>query len=281
MSERAASGKLLEATAFWTASVRARESAREDHLFEDPWAAALAGNAGAEWIEQRSADSVIPITIRTKYFDDFLQRIVQQSDIQQIVLVAAGLDTRAFRLGWKEGTRLFELDQPEVMKYKEEVLSASGAQPRCERRVVGKDLTEAWEEALVANGFDPQEPSCWLMEGFTFYLPSETIQQLIDQVTSLAARGSWLGFDCINNAVLTSQWTKAWVDMQAQMGAPWTGALDDPEGFLAGRGWKASLTQAGQPDANYGRWVLPVIPTKMANMPHNWLVTAQKVSRCN
>lgn len=276
MSDKDATGKLLGATAFWTVSVRARESRRGDRLFDDPWAAALAGKAGAEWSEQRSADSLIPITIRTHYFDDFLQGIVQQHGIKQIVLMAAGLDTRAFRLKWTDGTRIFELDQPEVMNYKEEILNFLGAQPHCERIIVGKDLTEAWEGALVANGFNPQERSCWLMEGFLFYLPSETIRQLIDQVTSLAAPGSWLGFDCINNAVLTSQWTKAWVDMQAQMGAPWIGALDDPEDFLASRGWKATLTQAGQPDANYGRWVLPVIPTQMPNMPHNWFVTAQK-----
>jgi hypothetical protein len=64
--------------------------------------------------------------------------------------------------------------------------------------------------------------------------------------------------------------------MQAHSGAPWIGTLDDPESVLASRGWAATLTQAGQPDANYGRWVLPVIPTKMPNIPHNWYITARK-----
>jgi hypothetical protein len=85
-----------------------------------------------------------------------------------------------------------------------------------------------------------------------------------------------MGFDINNSDMLTSPYTRAWVDMQTQMGAPWLGTLDDPESFLSARGWLATLTQAGQPDANYGRWTLPVIPTKMANMPHNWFVAAKK-----
>ena len=92
----------------------------------------------------------------------------------------------------------------------------------------------------------------------------------------MVAPGSWLGFDIINGAVLTSPWTKPWVDMQAREGAPWIGTLDDPESTLASLGWTATLTQAGQPDANHGRWTLPVIPVKIPDMPHNWFVTAHK-----
>ena len=64
----------------------------------------------------------------------------------------------------------------------------------------------------------------------------------------------------------------------ARLGAPWIGVMDDPEGFLASRGWQATLTQAGQPDANHGRWPFPIIPTRMPGMPHNWFVIAQKVA---
>ncbi len=151
-----------------------------------------------------------------------------------------------------------------------------GAQPACERRIIGKDLTEPWKDDLMVGAFDPQEPSAWLMEGFLFYLPDETIIRLIEAVTNLAAPDSWLGFDIINAAVLSSPYTKSWIEMQTQWGAPWIGTMEDPESTLASRGWKATLTQAGQPDAHYGRWILPVIPTKMPDMPHNWLVTAQK-----
>ena len=93
----------------------------------------------------------------------------------------------------------------------------------------------------------------------------------------MAAPGSWLGFDIINSLVLSSPYTRKWVEMQAQEGAPWIGALDDPLGFLAARGWKASVSQAGEPEANHGRWRLPVLPVLMPDMPHNWYVTAQKV----
>jgi methyltransferase (TIGR00027 family) len=267
---------LLESTASWTAAVRAAESKREGHLFNDHWSEVLAGEQGATWLAARPADTLNAIIIRTRYFDDFLQGIANQQGIGQIVLMAAGLDTRAYRLKWTAGTRLFELDQSGVLERKEAILRASGAKPGCARQSIAADLAGEWKEALISSGFNPQERSCWLLEGFSFYIPSEIIVQIITEVTRLAARGSWLGCDVINQAVLTSPWTKPWVDMQAQAGAPWIGTLDDPEGFLANLGWRANLTQAGQPDANYGRWTLPVIPTKMANMPHNWLVTARK-----
>lgn len=276
MSIKEPSNHLLGATAFWTASVRARESSREDRLFDDPWATALAGEHGAMWIAQRPEESTIPIVLRTRFFDDFLQHITNRYGINQIVLMAAGLDTRAFRLKWPEGTRIFELDQPEILRYKEKMLLSLGAQSTCERRIIQTDLTGSWKDALTMHGFDERERSCWLLEGFLFYLPTQTIPQLLTEVTSLAAPNSWLGCDIINSPMLSSLYTKPWIDMQAQSGAPWIGVMDDPEGFLSSCGWTVTLTQAGQPDANYSRWNLPVIPTKMPNMPHNWFVTALK-----
>ena len=276
MIDKTISDRLLGMTARWAAAVRAAESSRVDRLFNDPWATALAGKEGEEWLAGRPADSTLTMTLRTRYFDDFLLRVSGQDGISQIVLMAAGLDTRAFRLNWAKGTRLFELDQPDVLNYKDEILESLGVRATCDRRVIQADLSEPWNEALAANGFDSQKPSCWLLEGFLFYLPNETITQIIEQMTNLAAPGSWVGFDINNRDMLSSSYTRAWVDMQAQMGAPWLGTLDDPESFLGARGWLTTLTQAGQPDANYGRWTLPVIPTKMANMPHNWFVTAKK-----
>ncbi len=269
-------GNLLGSTARWTASVRARESAREDRLFNDPWAAALAGQEGQAWIEQRSADSVAPIVLRTRFFDDFLQRITRQNVIRQVVLMAAGLDTRAFRLNWPEQTRLFELDQPSVLQYKEQILRSAGAQPACVRQTIEVDLTAPWHETLIDHGFDPHRPSVWLLEGFLFYIAKNSLTQLLDEVTSLAVPGSWLGFDIINSTMLTSSWSRQWVEMQANAGAPWIGTMDDPVEFLANRGWQATLTQAGANDANHGRWPYPVIPTTMPDIPHNWFVIAHR-----
>ncbi len=99
---------------------------------------------------------------------------------------------------------------------------------------------------------------------------------ILDEVTSLAAPDSWMGFDIVNSLVMTSPLTRKWVEMQARSGAPWLGMMDEPEEFLSARGWKATLTQAGAPDANFGRWSLSVMPVNMPGMPHNWFVTAQK-----
>jgi methyltransferase (TIGR00027 family) len=266
----------LASTAFWTAAARAMENAREDRLIEDPWALLLAGQEGAAWIEQRTPQSVLPIVLRTRFFDDFLRRITAQESIRQIVLMAAGLDTRAFRLAWPAGTRINELDQSPVLHYKEMVLHAAGAEAACWLGAVEADLTASWQGALVEAGFDLQKPSGWLLEGFLFYLPSEILTRLLDEVACLAAPESWLGFDVINSAMLASDLTRPWLEMQARAGAPWISTLEDPEGFLAARGWQAALTQAGADEANHGRWTCPVLPVEMPGVPHNWFVTAKK-----
>lgn len=267
---------MLGATACWTASVRALETRRHGRLFADPWAEDLAGQVGADWRAQRTEDSVISIVLRTRFFDDFLQRIITQYHLDQIVLLAAGLDTRAYRLVWPAHIHLFELDQADVLNRKKMILERAGADTTCERRALGVDLTAEWKSDLLRAGFAPARPSGWLLEGLCFYLPNDTVTQLLDNVTALAATGSWLGFDVINSLVLESPWTKAWVEMQAQAGAPWIGTMDNPGAFLHARGWQATITQAGQPDANHGRWHYPVFPVDMPNMPHNWLVTAQR-----
>jgi methyltransferase (TIGR00027 family) len=268
---------LLGSTAYWTASVRAMENARQDHLFEDPWATALAGEAGKAWIEERAADSVITIVLRTRFFDDFLQRITMQHEVRQVVLVAAGLDTRAFRLSWPDQTQVFELDQPGIIQYKNKILDLSGAKPNCRRHTIEVDLSVPWREKMADSGFNSQNPSVWLLEGFLFYLENSQIAGILDQVTELSSQNSWLGCDVMNSNTLTSKWTSEWVEMQARSGVPWLGTMDDPEEFFRIRGWSASLTQAGGEDANHGRWPYPVVPTKMPDFPHNWFVTAVKV----
>ena len=112
-------GNPLASTAYWIAAIRAHESKRSDRLFNDPWAALLAGQVGPGWFDRMPTElnsgNEIVIAIRTKFFDDFLSRAVTEHQIRQVVLMAAGMDTRAFRLAWPEGTRLFELDQPELL----------------------------------------------------------------------------------------------------------------------------------------------------------------------
>ncbi len=127
-------------TAHWTAAVRAYESARADRLFHDPLATQLAGTEGEVWwqglsTQQREGAAMFQ-PIRTRFFDDLLQRATSQDRIRQVILLAAGLDTRAFRLVWPAGTRLFELDQPTVVAYKARRLDEAG----CGQRASGSPL---------------------------------------------------------------------------------------------------------------------------------------------
>ncbi len=267
----------LASTARWIAAVRAHESRRDDPLVHDRWAAALAGVEGEAWIARRAESATVQIiAIRARFFDDFLERATADQGVRQVVLLAAGLDTRAFRLAWPPGTRVFELDRPEVLVEKEQVMRAAGARPACERRVIAADLTLAWNEALIENGFRRSQPSCWLIEGFLFYLTNEAGLEVLDRVGVLAAPGSWLGFDVPNAATLTHSLTRAWIEMQAAQGAPFLGTMEDPREVLAARGWTANLVQAGDREANYGRWPYPPIPLEVPDVPRHWLVTAER-----
>jgi methyltransferase (TIGR00027 family) len=225
---------------------------------------------------------VLPIVIRTRYFDDWLRAVAVEGPLRQVVLLGAGLDTRAWRLSWPVGVVVYELDRAEVLQAKAATLagagSEAGAEPACDRRPVAADLASDWGPALRDAGFDRALPAAWLVEGVLFYLPEGVIHGVLEIVSSLAAPGSRLGFDIVNAAVLVSPYTKVWIDMQAAAGAPWIGAMDDPGAVLASLGWSAALTQPGEPAANHGRWTLPVPPASMPDLPHSWYVTAERSS---
>ena len=268
----------IEITARWTSAARAVETGHPDALFDDPWAAALAGEDGTRWAESRPAGFLEPMVIRTRFFDDFLRRATFAEGATQVVLLGAGLDTRALRLHWPPGTLVFEVDQPDVLSYKQDLLVRAGAHPSCERQVyLGTDLRGAnWAAQLAKAGFDPSAPAVWLAEGFLFYLPDEAIGTLLAQVSALASEGGSLGFDVPNRAVLAHPFTQDWLQMQADAGAPWTGTMEDPANYMAALGWQASLTQCGGADADYGRWRYPVAPITALDLPHHWLVTAKR-----
>jgi len=271
-----AQGSDVGVTARWAAAVRAVETEREDRLYADPWAAALAGEAGMAWVRERPAATLTTMVLRTRFFDDELRRAVD-GGLGQVVLLAAGLDTRAFRLAWPVGTTVFELDRADVLEHKASVLAAAGATPTAERRVVATDLAgSAWVTALARAGFDAGAPAAFLAEGFVFYLPGPAVDALLGTLTSVAAPGSRLGFDIVNALVLTHPLTRGWVEMQAELGAPWLGTLEDPVSTLGGLGWDATLHQAGDPEADHGRWTLPHLPVDRPDLPHHWLVTATR-----
>jgi methyltransferase (TIGR00027 family) len=177
-------------TALGVALVRAIETNRPDRLFEDPYAVAFTPLT-PEKVE-RANQSVfrVHIVVRTRFFDDYLLAAIK-AGCRQVVLVAAGLDTRAFRLEWPpEATRLFELDLPALLAYKEKVLGGQGTAPRLPRTTVAVDLREDWPKELVAAGFDPSVPTAWLVEGLLVYLSPEDAAGVLAAITSLSAPGS-------------------------------------------------------------------------------------------
>ena len=171
-----------------TAAARARESARPDHLFEDPWADLLAGDAGRAFLERQDALLACgPASVaRHRFFDDFLVDAGRQG-IRQVVLVAAGLDTRAYRLTWPAGTRLYELDDAQVLAYKQRILDDAGASPRCQRIAIAVDLREDWSVELLAAGFRAADPTVWIAEGLLFYLPEPAVRSLLRAMSALSA----------------------------------------------------------------------------------------------
>jgi methyltransferase (TIGR00027 family) len=280
-------------TARWIAAARAHESARPNRLFDDPFAAALADStelglatgralgAGAsvvdELIVQASRTFGAPLlAIRTRFFDELLLHAVRTSRVRQVVLLAAGLDTRAYRLPWPLGTHLYELDQPAVLAAKSATLAKLGAEPACHRHTLDVDLAEAgWEERLRAAGYDPHALSAWLAEGLLMYLDAQAVQQLLRTTAQLAAPGSWLGADLFNTVVLTAPLLRPLVDLMAAQGAPWQFASDDPASLFAEAGWTADVTEAREAGARYGRWPFLVSPRRLRGTPHYFLVAAQ------
>lgn len=129
------------------------------------------------------------MAIRTRFFDDFFAAATA-AGIRQAVILAAGLDSRAYRLPWPPGTTVFEVDQPQVIEFKTATLSGLGEQPTADRRTVAVDLREDWPAALRDAGFDPAQRTAWIAEGLLGYLPAEAQDRLLDQITALSVPGS-------------------------------------------------------------------------------------------
>jgi methyltransferase (TIGR00027 family) len=252
-------------TALGVAMVRAEESRRDDRLFDDPYAAAfLAAAPGAFDREQRAAAAgsgdmaawgaafCSHAVIRTRFFDDYLLDAAGR-DIGQVVLLAAGLDTRAFRLPWPAGTRLYELDLPEVVEFKERVLAAQAAVPRCERHVVVADLRTDWATPLTQAGLDPGRPTAWLLEGLLIYLSAAEAADLLTTVSDLSAVASRVAFevDDIGTDAMREQARQA--PAMAAYTTLWKGGLPDPTGWLADHGWRPERSDRAEVTRRYGR----------------------------
>jgi methyltransferase (TIGR00027 family) len=267
----------LASTGRWTAAARARESERGDSLFRDPYAAALAGEEGFALFERLDAGENPFLPVRTRFFDDFLMHVTNTFGIRQVVLVAAGMDVRAFRLHWNPDTHLYELDQPAVLEAKAATLSAAGAWPNCHRHAVGVDLRQDWEADLCDAGYDRQARSVWLVEGLLQYLDESVAHALLGRLARLALSGSWLGADVVSRELLESPWMQSRLATLADLDMAWRFGTDDPEGFFGQHGWAATVIQPGEPEANYDRWSYPVAPREMQGIPRSFLARARRM----
>jgi methyltransferase (TIGR00027 family) len=198
------------ATATMVAAARAAATRRPRAVINDPFAEPLVRAVGIDLftriaageLETDSGDGELGIprmtdlfAARARFFDDFFAQVTD-AGIRQVVIVAAGLDSRAYRLSWPAGTTVYEIDQPEVIEFKTSTLSKIGAKPATEHRTVGIDLREDWPAALQGAGFDAAQPTAWLAEGVLIgFLPPEAEIRLLDNVISLSAKGSRLAAD--------------------------------------------------------------------------------------
>ena len=236
-------------TALGAAEMRAEESLRSDRLFDDLYAAAFVAAAPPLFPDIPSmADdaelaalieaSIAGIAIRTRFYDDYLLAACA-AGCRQIVILAAGLDARAFRLDWPPDTRVFELDLPNLFAFKESVLAQQRAEPKCGRRVVPVDLRDDWPTQLTAAGFEPGRPCAWTAEGLLAYLSNDDVIGLLTSVGRLSASGSQLSFeydDFADDSTLSR--ARAMPGMQ-EVASMWEGGLiEHPEQWLSGHGWQ-------------------------------------------
>jgi methyltransferase (TIGR00027 family) len=182
------------------AAIRAAEAARADPLFTDPLAPAFARAAETFWTvdrddrasRRRAGALVLWVRVRTRFLDDVVNRAVADG-CRQCVVLGAGLDARAFRLPLSRDLRLFELDLPDLLAFKEEVVHDGGFEPTCTRVVVPTDLAGGWADDLERAGFDRSARSVWLAEGLLTYLTEAAREALVDGVSERAAAGSRFG----------------------------------------------------------------------------------------
>lgn len=194
-------------TAFGTAVLRMTESMREDRIIDDPVAALFVERAPPSLLESFARDRVphdaserylaamaSNIVLRTAFFDEVV--LAHQSQgYRQIVIVAAGLDSRSLRMDLLPEVRIFEMDSRVVMDFKQSVIERFDISAKADRIAISTDLEGDWRSDLLDHGFDVRQPTLWLLEGFVPYLGSEDIRVALQRIADLSASGSILAFD--------------------------------------------------------------------------------------
>ena len=291
-------------TAVMVAAARARETESAEPLIRDPYARMLVVGAGTgmweTFLDGSMADKVAAAdpeaaamfanmlsyqAVRTLFFDTFFTN-ASAAGIRQVVILASGLDSRAYRLHWPQGTVVFEIDQPKVLEYKAAILSANGAEPTAERHAVAIDLRQDWPAALKGAGFDPALPTAWLAEGLLMYLPAEAQDRLFDQITELSASGSRLSAEAVrhHDEKLQAQMRARWDKMADDMGIERTVDIQDltyndvhradVAEWLNAHGWTATSTASSDAIKRLDRWA--EVPGQEEQDNFSWFVVADR-----
>lgn len=268
------------ATATMVAAARAMASRLPDALINDQFAEPLVRAVGVDVFTKLAGGELDPrdldeaaarnlhrfadaMAVRTEYFDNFFLHATR-AGIRQAVILASGLDSRAYRLAWPAGTTVFEVDQPAVIGFKAATLAHLGAEPTADRRAVAIDLRDDWPAALAQAGFDPAQPTAWIAEGLLGYLPAESQDRLLDQITALSAPGSRFATEGLldindrNEEELrrrmqhhTERWRNQGFDLD-MAALVYFEKRTDVAVYLAGHGWNTTASSAAELLAKHG-----------------------------
>ena len=281
------------ATATAVAAGRALATKDPRRLVDDPFADPLVRAVGIEFFiklidgdvdtsafgelaPERMQSMINGMGVRAKFFDDYFAAATA-TGIRQAVILASGLDARAYRLPWPSGTTVFEIDQPDVIEFKTGVLAGIGAEPAAQHRTVGIDLREDWPAALRAAGFDPSVPTAWVAEGLLVYLPPEAQDRLFDTITELSAPGSMVAtefvpsimdFDPEKGTAMTAQAREHGLDID--MGSlVYAGPRSHVISYLGEKGWDVTGIPS---DELFARNGVPAPPERDDNDPFGEIV---------
>ncbi len=262
--------KIVPFTSLLIAAERAIETERENALFKDPYARKLAGEEAflaldpkKNIITKQKGRPYIPV--RTRFFDDFLIRSASQCN--QIIILGAGMDTRAFRLNLPENTHIYEIDQPEVLDYKNTILQNVSPNNNCHS--IKADLRFPWIHLLLESGYCQDQPSIWLLEGLLYYLTEIEVNQLLKTISDVSAKNSYIAADLVNRKSLEGD---------TKIRQHWCSGFDEPETLFADHGWRASVVQPGDENAHFGRYINKLPPRHIPNVKRVFFVTAKKQS---
>jgi methyltransferase (TIGR00027 family) len=273
------------ATATAVAARRAMASKGPNPLIDDPFAEPLVNAVGVDafirmmngevelseddpaFTPQRLSEGM---AVRTRFFDTFFLEAAE-AGVRQAVILASGLDTRAYRLAWPDGAVLFEIDQPKVIEFKTRTLADLGAAPAVDRRTVAVDLRDDWPAALRDNGFDSGQPTAWIAEGLLGYLPPDAQDRLFDSITALSAPGSRIGTGYVPNMrdrvekrgrEMSERWRRMGLNLNWSE-LVYTGDRNDVVAYLGERGWQATVRTTPEMYAHNG-FAFPTEPSMVA-----------------